>query len=475
MFDYLQKYNNLPKELRDKLSAPLFLSSVEKLEKKYGVYLASVLMRIMVKDVLPAGLIKYFIKEFKLSEENSKSLFNEFDRDVLSQFKDYLKDADQARIGAPLTFKKEEIKKPSVAGFAFSTEDEKEIREIITKAGALPQVSPPPADGEIELKLNSVIKKVNIHFGSELLAGRFRYILRTFLRGIRDKIQTKETLVKRIDAGGLGFDIATADKVLGIAGDKTIEIEKALEIKPPKKITLPEDNLSKEKNEVLKNIGARDVGYDLAALKEKNKPPVVLDTAHELEPPMPAVIKKEPEKKTVPLPKSETIEPPKKDIKEEKSLFKNIVSRAEEKKPAAVEKAPTTPPSGPKLRAETLVSGKIKMDDIKFEQKLVGPLDELKNMNTINFRRLNKDPILAFNKIREKIDLIGEDYSKRADAIKAWRSSPLNLLYLQIGEESIGNKKPINVIIEERKNAGKEFLSDKELEAIIELNRGLRF
>jgi 2-oxo-4-hydroxy-4-carboxy--5-ureidoimidazoline (OHCU) decarboxylase len=44
-----------------------------------------------------------------------------------------------------------------------------------------------------------------------------------------------------------------------------------------------------------------------------------------------------------------------------------------------------------------------------------------------------------------------------------------------MGEESITTGRPIDAIIEEKKKTGMEYLTDKEFEAIIELNRGLRF
>jgi dsDNA-specific endonuclease/ATPase MutS2 len=115
------------------------------------------------------------------------------------------------------------------------------------------------------------------------------------------------------------------------------------------------------------------------------------------------------------------------------------------------------------------------MEDVIFQPRIMGPIDELKYMSLINFRRLDKDPFKAAEKIKEKINLLEEEYSKKVEGIKAWRSSPVNRLYLQMGEASISHKKPIDVIIEERRNEGKEYLNNKEFEAIINLNRELRF
>ena len=72
--------------------------------------------------------------------------------------------------------------------------------------------------------------------------------------------------------------------------------------------------------------------------------------------------------------------------------------------------------------------GKIKMEDVKFEPKTMGPIDELRHMNLINFRRFDKDPFKAVEKIKEKISLFENEYRKKLEGIKAWRLSPLNKL-----------------------------------------------
>jgi len=46
-------------------------------------------------------------------------------------------------------------------------------------------------------------------------------------------------------------------------------------------------------------------------------------------------------------------------------------------------------------------------------------------------------PQEAISKIKEKIDLLGEDsLVKKAGGIKAWKESEVNKLYLELGEES---------------------------------------
>ena len=106
----------------------------------------------------------------------------------------------------------------------------------------------------------------------------------------------------------------------------------------------------------------------------------------------------------------------------------------------------------------------------------MGPLDEIKYMDLINFRRLDREPVKSAEKIKSKINLLAEeDYGKRLEGVKFWRLSPINKLYLEIGSSSISENKPVDVIIEERKMAGLDYLTADEFKVIMDLNKSLRF
>ena len=69
MLDYLQKFSELPKQLRDKMSARAVLNAVEELEEKYNINLAATVMKIIVKDIAVDNLAEGLIAEFKLNKE----------------------------------------------------------------------------------------------------------------------------------------------------------------------------------------------------------------------------------------------------------------------------------------------------------------------------------------------------------------------------------------------------------------------
>jgi hypothetical protein len=136
-----------------------------------------------------------------------------------------------------------------------------------------------------------------------------------------------------------------------------------------------------------------------------------------------------------------------------------------------------TPSSIASARREQNTEGKIRIEDVKKAPKLTGPIDELGEMNLVDFRRLSPDPQVAAKKIKEKVEALEEEggYARRLAGIRAWRQSPLNHLYLQIGQESINQKKSVKEIIGRRRENGEKYLTPEEFNAIIELNRELRF
>ena len=116
------------------------------------------------------------------------------------------------------------------------------------------------------------------------------------------------------------------------------------------------------------------------------------------------------------------------------------------------------------------------LDDVKFVRKLVGPVEELETMTIIDFRRISADPKLAAKKIKEKIILLEKElYTKRAEGIAAWHKSEVSRFYRLLGQASMAEGRSIEQIIAERQQAGKPTLTIDEFNAIMELNKELRY
>lgn len=488
MLEYIQKFNNLPKDLRDKVSAPAVMSAIEELEKRYEVNLAAAVMKIMVKEIGAGDMAECLASEFGLGGVKAKQLERDLKQKVFFNAADYLgikkadgdekeqideliaQVAEKEKAASPLAGSGAEadlsrqIRQPAAeAGFYFHPEDEEEIRELAKKTDGRAQ-GRALADN-IEGKLDEIIKKTKINFGSAILIERFKQILKTHLRGIRDKISTKQTLAKPFNSGGLGFDNDSIDRVLSIADSVAQSAKQNFAAWQP---------LSQAPGV----SGVRDAEYDLAAelRKKESFKANRLDTQHELAPLLPMISPQAPARQPEPAKTPQTSQTPPAPPQTEPFLTQNIIVKPLPVSDYGASAEQVIIKRSDAIKAQAKPEGKPKMEDVKFMPKVFGPVDELQYMDLANFRRLAKNPANIIEKIRKKINLLEEDsFIKRLEGIKAWRNNPINRLYLRMGQASISENKPINAIIEEWQTAGRECLNNQEFEAVTDLNRELRF
>ncbi|OGF23929.1 hypothetical protein A3H09_03685 [Candidatus Falkowbacteria bacterium RIFCSPLOWO2_12_FULL_45_13] len=510
MLDYLKKFNRLPPELRRKVSNPTAMAAIETLEKKYRLPLAALVMRVLVKEIDLADLASYLKKE-NLAEVAALELARELKDKIFSSLSGYLPVGGASSMAAsgPSRLKalaevnesssrfrpveagrrrdasgqperpalKTSAQEPAVKGasFFFSVDDEAEIRELAKKIDLAARIKLPA--GAVEDKLKAIINRAQINFGAADLADRFKQILKTYLRGVRNKVETKATLEKSFLSGGLSFDQASAQQVMDIT-DKVLNSESDEPAKPlPKiEISLPARDAPYD---FFKLAGVKKAAASAAGPKSQRAPEAKSDlslkpagvvfrktfqsdgTEHELAPLTPAI--KPGDKKAV-----------------KPAADKKFLSPRKEIKPAAGSQgadSDQTPFVRRRFEAGNSTSGrKARVEDVKYVPKVMGPLDEIKYLGLINFRRLDNDPLRAVEKVKAEINLLAEEsYGKKLEAVKGWRSSPVNRLYLDIGQKSISENKPVDVIIEERKIAGGDYLTAAEFEAIMDLNKSLRF
>ncbi len=110
------------------------------------------------------------------------------------------------------------------------------------------------------------------------------------------------------------------------------------------------------------------------------------------------------------------------------------------------------------------------ISDIKAPQKVLSLTDELEQISVDEFRNLGA------NKIREKMGLLeNESMEKRAEGIEAWKKSPVNLLYLEIGQESVMQGRGVREVIQARESSEQPTLTYAEFEDLADLNKSLRF
>lgn len=81
--EYLEKFNQLPKLERDKLSSPEAMAAISELEEAYKVDLVSVLAKLLVKEITEESLDQYLIGQYKLEEAKAKEVASRIKDKVL--------------------------------------------------------------------------------------------------------------------------------------------------------------------------------------------------------------------------------------------------------------------------------------------------------------------------------------------------------------------------------------------------------
>ncbi len=532
MFDYLQKFNNLPADLRDKVSSPEAVKAISALESKYHTDLASLVMKAMVKAFPIVDLPLMIASENNLSKEAAEGLAQELKDKIFQPVADYL--------GLSL-------KKPIL---------------------------------DIDRDAEKLIKEAGIFLPSDNLLSRFKNIISTYLRSVRSRIDTKNTLAKDVKIGGLGLSEADVEKVMKICdryssilkpdqkgldrlkqiisqaegapniGGQPVapyDLKKSLASRKEELATAKQvlkNNIPQEKTAEKKLIEAPDEQELLPSsspepslpLPEKQDLPKLAVEKSAALPLAPAVsrVSLPPFKKTAPIEQA-PVTPSLKDfnkvpdnlpIKEaEKSAEAPKVAKIVEAakiapvitSPAIIQAPAFVKPRPEKISAPILPVEAVKatarpinvnktpekvadknpiaanqpiaarrpvapsdarpqMHDIKPVPKVMGPIEELQYLDLLNFRRLGSTPAEATAKVFSRIKLLENDgYDKMVAGIKAWRVSPVNRFYLRLVQEAISKGSRLEDLVSSRQGAGQEYLSWEEIKEIIALNSKLVF
>lgn len=514
MFDYLQQFNNLPKNLRDKVSSPEAMASLELIEKRYGVDLAMVVMKVMIKSLNLKELPAFFISEFNLDLNKANNLTQELKQKIFFLVAEY--------VGLEAELKTFDLYKD----------------------------------------IDVLIKEANIVISSEVLLQRLSKILATYLKGVRSKIDTRESLAKNVAIGGLGLSDLEINRIIkicdsqrfkhdGYTNDKIVfpvpeknrlnqiinnfepaiaslalgaskltssvpeyDLKRALASGETKKIVTPEEQkfiapttrLNLPINNQAENKVSQAPEVKMVADVKKTEEVKVAAPAIQ-----PTSLNQVINKPSVPLVSQEKVVAPTIQKPDSNSLFKklfvdsqkqtkpgaikfatldqrdimpekNNVSNLKVKQPEVAEKLlknqpPQVRPMVASSRVDTSVSGnRSKMQDVRVVPKIMGPLEELQFLDLTNFRRLGKTPAEITNKIFDKIKILEKDgYEKMIIGISVWKKSPMSRLYLKIIQEAVSSGITIQEVIKIRQNKQQENLTMEEIEAIINLNSRLVF
>lgn len=324
---------------------------------------------------------------------------------------------------------------------AFAPEDERDVIELSKK---LPE-EVVAKSAETDEKIKASVSELYAAFGlvppTVELQARLKKIIENRLRDVRDSMETLETLVQPKELGGMSLPQEEARRLVALIEGKLKAVHEAhqLQVKDEKKAWVEEQTaaqLRRLEEEEAEEERKREEAFRSAVSGSKKAMENAAPSVPLVMPAAPASLSTAPPRPPAPrvMAAPPPIQPP----------------------------APAMPPARPK------------MEDVKFQPKLTGPVEELRGMTVEDFRRLSKDPKEAALKIKDKIDLLGEDsFDLRMQGVAAWGRSGVQSCYLEMMRESLEGT-PMEQVIEARKTAGKQYLTKEEIAALVELGGRLR-
>lgn len=424
------------------------------------------------------------------------------------------------------------------SGLANVVEDEeiltKEEIEELEK-----QKNPPLPPLDLNQAITEVINKTELSFSEEPLKKRFQNIVESFLRDVRSEIETRIVLKRDQKIGGLGYEDEKVDEIINILNKQKprIKVEPKKDISPSvglaEGIKTPEDLLQVETRMQKPEPEPEKKELESESIKDQK-----LEVKSEPEPiPIPIPISKpEPKPEPEPIPTPQPTPEPKQEekelvtsstpelkpdsqveipVKKEPVITEKLSGEPEkeinfvqaiDKKPQIKESKPELTPEPelepqiikekkPELPVETELKPKVMIppapdlnqapsqplpaqkeaEKVKVKPKIFGPIGELQSLTLIDWRRWGT-PDQAINRIEDKINLLAEEsLIKKSEAIKAWKESEINKLYLGIGEESINEGMSVAEVITKRQQQSSPTLTEEEFNAVVGLNEKLRF
>lgn len=251
MIEYLEKFKAIDSFLREAVSSQEAIKKITFLEKEFGVSLSELVIRVMVKDVALVAVPGFLVANLKLDLAKADTLYQRLRQEIFAPVMSYLQGSYPVvapkEVAKDLTL----MEKPQAGTkFIFDVEDEEEVERLKEK-----NISPGEAGTDWNGAADKIVSLAKLSFGSDVLNQRLKSILTTYLKGIRNRVDTKLFLQKNIAEGGVAIDEALADQIILLAQEFVIKPDLA-PARP--KIAVPEDSLA-----------GRDVPYDFAREMER--------------------------------------------------------------------------------------------------------------------------------------------------------------------------------------------------------------
>ena len=335
----------------------------------------------------------------------------------------------------------------------FSDADAAEVAAVAAYKKIAPEV--PELITDTKAAADRIVAEAKLVFPSGEIRTRFDHIIDARLRDVRDGFGTREKLEASVEAGGVGMSGAPL-----VAAMEMVESMDAMHhLALGAKVDFLKQKIGAEKAERAE-MAEKQTLQDAQVMSQRYAEITGKAPEAHVEPSTTA-------RTSVAIPAAAATE----------QRMQNIDTA---KVRAAIEATkPVGPVVTPVMSAASIpatASGRPIVEDIRFERKLAGPVEELRMLTLSDFRRLSSDSKQATLRIRDKVELAAQEgYEHRIAAIKAWRESPLSQLYVAVSREALMGGKSIVDVLAERRAKGEDTLREDELHAVVELNGILRF
>ena len=459
--DTIKKFQQLPQNIQQALSSDEAMAKMEALEGKYNLKLASFVLRAAVREFPLEDLGIVIRKELNLKPEQAGILKDELLDQIFAPVLNYYanKNIDSpvneltgSRVQSPNSLTRELVNpeinnnqpaRPPIAPprppspqpsprtlppqppksrsyFYFDAEDEKDVEkfkkhEVVASGRGKEFIE------RIDKTADEVINRSLVKMPDENSKKRLKSYLTAYFRGIRDTLQTKESLAKPFVNGGMEFDAMSIEKIMALAKDEFRKIHSvSAERKNESGIMNQESSGVEEKK--MESVEKKDE----ASIKN----PAEGDNNQERQPP--------PQTTNYQLPTTSQT-----NIRRE--------------------------------RPQVIDTDKPKIAEVRLPSKLTGPLEEIEQISLRDLRRFAQNHQGFSDRTMERIKILeNESFEKRMMGIAAWRKSLLYQQYLNVIQNSLEKNTSIPEMIGAIDEAQSSNMSFREWQTVNKLNRELK-
>ncbi len=439
----LIKFQKLPDQQKARASDPDTMRTLDSLEKQFGVNLAELVMRVLVHEVDPGRIDETLTSQYGMTSEKGKELGKLMLDDLFFKYR-LLEVPDVKESLADIPTPKL-MPQPGASPYLVHPDDQKDMAVHIQslKTAPVSMVDTDPTRTAARL-----MKMEGLRL-DDMLVKRFQRIIEGRLVDVRDRMETRDMLMRSVKIGGMDFDEARADRVGHELDTLVEELHRRPKPVMPKPVTPPSP----------------------PAPKPAPVPPPAPARVPTVVPPVGTVAQPKAVATPVAAPVAGIVKPK---VAPPPWLRPSNVPAA---RPAAPQPKPVPPPI-PRPRPVPVVQPSYRevVTDVRAPAKVMGPLEVLGSLGIDDFRRLGGTPQACVMKIGEEFDALGQDsFAQRAAGIQAFRTSPTFKGYLDLGQLAMERKEEVREVVELLRAQGKASLTEAEFEAIGSLMRQYRF